>query len=235
MASRGVLAVDPPGEVDQELVEDPAEEREVALATRGADLVDAPGRPGMHRGIDVGERPFVCRDLAVRVHVPLAQQEDELLFRELRVDTREREHVKGEIPGRVPRVLPRVRHRDHVAVEEVGPVGVARPLRGRGLGRVAVQPVSDRVVVELLRPDQTGVGLPDHRPRVRVDRAAAAGSIEGVGLCDAGGEDPVELATKGQVGTALVTAKTDPNDRRLAAGRARARSGRPPSSHAGPG
>ena len=40
----GVLAVDPPGEVDQELVEDPAEELDVAAAVDGEDLA-APPRP----------------------------------------------------------------------------------------------------------------------------------------------------------------------------------------------
>jgi hypothetical protein len=57
-----VLAVDPPGEVEQELVEDPLEE--VAIGDpRDApvDLVDTPCRPGMDGRVDVREGPFVGR------------------------------------------------------------------------------------------------------------------------------------------------------------------------------
>src|SRR5438067_8779042 len=37
------------------------------------DLVDAPRRPGVHRRIDVAQRPFVRGELPVGMHVPLAQ------------------------------------------------------------------------------------------------------------------------------------------------------------------
>ena len=83
----GVLAVDPPGEVQQELVEGALEEIAVGLARDAlVDLVHAPRGPGMHRRIDVAERPLVGRDLPVRVHVPLAEEQRELLLRELRID-----------------------------------------------------------------------------------------------------------------------------------------------------
>ena len=42
------------------------------------DLVDAPGGPGVHRRVHVAEVPLVGRELAVRVHVPLAQQQQQL-------------------------------------------------------------------------------------------------------------------------------------------------------------
>ena len=79
----------------------------------------------MHRRIDVAERPLVGRQLAVRVHVPLARQQHELLLRELGIDQRQRDRVEGEVPGRVPRVLPLVRHRDDVGVVQVRPLVVA--------------------------------------------------------------------------------------------------------------
>ena len=85
------------------------------------DLEDAQRRPGVHRRVDVAERPLVGGQLAVRVHVPLAAQQDELLLGEGRVDVGERDALEGEVPGRVPRVLPRVGHRDDVAVVEVAP------------------------------------------------------------------------------------------------------------------
>ena len=80
-----------------------------------------------------------------------------------RIDPRHRDHVKREVPRGVPRVLPLVRHRDDVGVEEVLPVVIARrggaPAGGGGKVRVAGQPVLHHVVVKLLRPEQPGVGL----------------------------------------------------------------------------
>jgi hypothetical protein len=53
-------------------------------------------------------------------------------------------------------------------VVEVLPVGVAAAetcrVRRLGRGRIAVQPVGDDVVVELLRPEQPGVALPHDIP-----------------------------------------------------------------------
>ena len=106
----GVLAVHPPGEVQQQLVEDALQKRAVArAATLLLDLVDAPRRPGMHRRIDVAERPLVGRKLSVGMHVPLAQHQDELLLGEVRIDQRERHAVKGQVPGGVPRDTPTCR------------------------------------------------------------------------------------------------------------------------------
>src|SRR5205814_2665718 len=49
VAAFGVFAVDPPGEVEHELVEDALEECAIARAPALLlDLVDAPGRPGVH-------------------------------------------------------------------------------------------------------------------------------------------------------------------------------------------
>ena len=133
----GVLAVHPPGEVEQQLLEDPLEEPSVGDASDPLlDLVDAPGRPGVDRWVDVAEGPLVGGDLAVRVHVPLAEEEDQLLLREVRVDQRQRDRVKREVPGRVPRILPLVRHRDDVVVVEVGPL-VIPPLPPLGRRRQA--------------------------------------------------------------------------------------------------
>ena len=123
-----VLVVDPPGEVDQQLVEDPGQEGEVGAAV---DLEHPQRRPGVHRRVDVGEVPLVGRDLPVRVHVPLAQQQHELRLGERRVDVRDRHAVEGQVPGREPRVLPRVGHQDDLVVVQVRPVAVADVRRGR--------------------------------------------------------------------------------------------------------
>ena len=88
--------------------------RKSIVAVAG-DLVDPQRRPRVHRRVDVAEGPLVRRQLSVGVHVPLAAQQDQLRLRELRVDVRQRDAVKGEVPRGVPRVLPLVRHRDDVA------------------------------------------------------------------------------------------------------------------------
>src|SRR5256885_11680293 len=81
----GVLAVDPPGEVEHELVENALKELAVAFPTPLLiDLIDAPGRPGMYRRVDVAEGPLVRWELAVGVHIPLTQEQDELFLGEVR-------------------------------------------------------------------------------------------------------------------------------------------------------
>ena len=129
----GVLAVHPPGEVQQQLVEGALEEQPVGHAGHAAiDLVDAPHRPGVDRRVDVAEGPLVGRDLPVGVHVPLAQEQDQLGLGELGVDHGQRDHVERQVPGGVPRVLPLVGHRDDVLVVEVRPLVIAPDLARRG-------------------------------------------------------------------------------------------------------
>ena len=99
------------------------------------DLVDAPRGPRVDGRVHVRELPLVRGELPVRVHVPLAQEEDELALGEVRVHERERDRVEGEVPRGVPRVLPLVRHREDVRVVEVLPAGVAPVARARAGAR----------------------------------------------------------------------------------------------------
>src|SRR6266853_5639526 len=80
VAALRILAVDPPGEVQHQLVEHALQECQVALAPAllAVNLEYAPRGPGMHRRVDVPEGPLVGGYLPVRVHVPLARQEHEL-------------------------------------------------------------------------------------------------------------------------------------------------------------
>ena len=55
-------------------------------STSRVDLVDAAGGPGVDRRVDVGEVPLVGRELAVGVHVPLAEQQHELPLGQLGVE-----------------------------------------------------------------------------------------------------------------------------------------------------
>ena len=126
----GVLAVQPPREVDQQLLEDALEELAIAAAV---DPVDADRGHHVHRRVDVVEVPLVGRQRAVRMLEPLAQQHQELVLRERRIEMRPRDRVEAEIPRREPRVLPRIRHREHVEAVEVAPAAV--PAVPTGVGR----------------------------------------------------------------------------------------------------
>ena len=119
----GVLAVQPPGEVDQQLLEDALEELAVAGAV---DAEDAERSHHVHRRIDVVEVPLVGGQRAVRVLEPLAQQHEDLVLRERGIEVRPGDRVEPEVPRGEPRVLPRIRHREHVEGVEVAPVAVAR-------------------------------------------------------------------------------------------------------------
>ena len=101
----GVLAVDPPGEVQEQLVEDALEEDEVGGAVDGE---HPQGGPGVDGRVHVAEGPLVGGQLAVGVHVPLAAQQQELLLGELRIDVGDGHALEGQVPRREPRVLPRV-------------------------------------------------------------------------------------------------------------------------------
>src|SRR5439155_25116439 len=86
VAAFGVFAVNPPGEVEHELVEDALEE--CAIARTPAlllDLIDAPGRPGVHWWVHIGQGPLVRGQLSIGVHVPLTQEQGELLLGEIGV------------------------------------------------------------------------------------------------------------------------------------------------------
>jgi hypothetical protein len=103
VAPVGVLAVHPPGEVEQQLVEDALEERIVgAAAAIALVLEDAQRRPGVHRRIDVAERPLrtpaagrsgACTTRAAAARAAPSPPPD---------PPRERHAVEGGVPGREP-------------------------------------------------------------------------------------------------------------------------------------
>jgi hypothetical protein len=191
--SVGVLPVHPPGEVHQQLVEDPAEEVEIATTVDREHLQRG---EGLYRRVDIAEVPLVRRQRAVRVLEPFPADQQQLVLREVRVHVCQSDAVEGEIPGGEPRILPLVRHRHDVEGVERTPSGVAAGLsRGRRfrLAGITVEPSRYVVVVELLAPQHPGEGLPHHHCFVRRgDRGSEAG-IELVGLGPAGGEHLVEI------------------------------------------
>ena len=163
------------------------------------ELVDVPRGPGEQRRVYVAEGPLVGGDLAVGVLVPLASEQYELLLGEAGIDERKRYAVERQVPGREPRVLPLVGHRDDVGCAEVDPVVVAPtlPARGRrGLGRVALQPSTDVVVVELLRPQEAGERLALYAPLVLVEACRLEFAVELVGVGKTGLDGSVHLGEK---------------------------------------
>ena len=202
VAAVGVLAVDPPGEVGQQALEDAGQELAIALAADlGLALVDPQRRPRRHRRVDVAEVPLVGRDLAVRVQVARVQEQLDLLLGEVDVDQRQRRAVEGEVPGREPGVLPLVRHRDDVAGDHVEPADVAdvRRVRVPRVDVVLAQPAVDVVLVVLLAPQQARERLAHHERAVGGERVGDDRGVERVGLLAAGGEDGVEVDRRRRV------------------------------------
>ena len=151
-----VLAVHPPGEVEHQLVKNTLQKLAVAGARQLTfKAKDAQRRPGMDRRVHVAERPLVGRQLPVGMHVPFARHDQQLRLGKLQVDGGEGDGVEGKVPRGKPRVLPRIRHAQHIGVVQVPPVPVAAHLpfgRRRRLRRVAIQPAGNIEVVVLLGP-----------------------------------------------------------------------------------
>jgi hypothetical protein len=218
-----VLAVHPPGEVQQQFVEDALQEIEVArAAVLFAVILEHPhGRPGVHGRIDVAERPFVGRQFAVRIHQPHAAQQLELPLGELGVDQGQRGAMECEVPRREPGIFPLVRHGHDVGGDEMTPIGVAAVLAAFGrrrLQRIAVEPLPHVEIVELLVPQHPGEGLALDAAHVLVVDAFLSGGVEQVGLGDALAEDVIKID---ECARALIAGAQPDPDRYAAAGRHR--------------
>jgi len=125
IVSVAILAVDPPGVIQQQLLKDPVQEMEVAgaaLHPLGAEDLECCRR--VDGRVHVTEGPFIGRDLAIRVQVSLAQQDFDLILGEIDVDQRQRAAMERKVPCGKPRILPAVGHRDDIARLEVLPIAV---------------------------------------------------------------------------------------------------------------
>ena len=122
----GILAVDPPGVIQQQLVKDPLQETAIALAALHPFRAEGLERAErMDRRVDIAEVPLVGRDLAVRVQITIAQHQLDLVLGEVDVDQRQGAAVKRQIPGGEPGILPAVGHGDHVSRLEMLPLPIA--------------------------------------------------------------------------------------------------------------
>ena len=157
----------------------------IGLAPGFLEAMGEDRRPGVHRWIHIAEVPLVRGNLSARMQVTLSQHEIELLLAEFRIDERQREYVKGEIPCRIPRVFPLVRHRDDVGIQHVAPARVARrpvPIGCERIGAAFGQPHVDVVVVVLLRPHHARERLPHHPLVIVIERAGDDRRVELLGL-----------------------------------------------------
>src|SRR5262249_8106603 len=83
----GIFAIHPPGEVEQEFLEDAFQKQSVARATAlFFNFVYTPCSPGVHRRVDVAEGPLIGGQLAVGMHVPLPRHQNELFLGEIRIN-----------------------------------------------------------------------------------------------------------------------------------------------------
>ena len=134
------------------------------------ELVDLPDRPRHHRWIHRVEVPLERRNGAVGMLRPRQRQEPHLL--PWRTPDRWRPSPRPGTPGPTRRTTgtPTCRASARCRRSESGaPNRGSSPAslgRRRRLRRVAFQPVMHVVVVELLRPEQTGERLPLNQPLV---------------------------------------------------------------------
>ncbi len=110
-----VLAVDPPRKVEHQLVEHPLQKYAVTLIMLFlVDLINAPRRPRQHRWVHIAKRPFIRRHLPIRMLVPFAPKQQQLLLGKFRIDQRQRQAMKRQIPCGEPGIFPLIGHRDNV-------------------------------------------------------------------------------------------------------------------------
>ena len=198
--AEAVLAVRPPGEVQQQLVEGRLEEIDIGLAAQGLlGAMEEQGRPGMDRRVHVAEVPLVGGELAAGMQVHPLQHQFHLLLGEVGVHDRQRQRVEGQVPGRVPGILPLVGHRDDVLVQHVEPLRVPRvAISGmERVGVVLVQPVVAVEEEELLAPEHAGQRLAHHVGRVFTHRWRRDRLVKLIGFTKPVGEDFIKLLSEG--------------------------------------
>ena len=195
--------IHPPREVQQQFVIDAFQKNNVAgivgiclAALLAVDLEHAPRGPAVDGRIDVAERPLVGGQLAVRVHVPFAGEQDELALGELGVHERQGDGMKRQVPRGIPRVFPLVGHGNDFRVVEMFPIRIAAVFalgRWRRLGRVTAQPVHHVVMIKLLAPNHACKRLALDEARVGIGNILLQVGVKIVRFLPAPGENGVEI------------------------------------------
>ena len=99
-----------PVEVEDEFLEASSQKGVVSLSFGSSHLVDTEHSPCVHGRIDVIKGKLIGGDLAVGSHVPLPQEQNQLLFSELWVNLGKWDHVEGKVPRGI---LDREKTRQH--------------------------------------------------------------------------------------------------------------------------
>ena len=182
-----ILPIHPPVEIQHQALKRLFQETAVRPAEVPFHLVQIERRPGVHRRIHVAEVPLVGGNLPVGVGVETAQHQQQLLLGEIEIHQRQRNRMKRQVPGRVPGILPLVRHGDHVGVEHVEPFGVPHAVPGgfeQRMALVLAQPSLEVEVVELLAPQHARQRLAVHAPFIVVQRLRRNPIVEFVRVRD---------------------------------------------------
>ena len=90
-----------PVEVQDQLMEASGQEIKVPLSPWSDHLEHPEHCPCMDRGIHVTELELIGWDLSIGSHIPLSEEEDELILGKLRVYLRKGDHVEGQVPGSI--------------------------------------------------------------------------------------------------------------------------------------
>lgn len=90
-----------PIEIQNELLESSGQKYPIPLASLVSHFVDPPNGPRVDRWVDVFKGKLIGRYLSIGGHVPLPEEQDELVLGKLGVHFGEWDHVKGEVPGGV--------------------------------------------------------------------------------------------------------------------------------------
>src|SRR5260370_18112260 len=127
------------------------------------DLKNPPRRPSMDRRIQVAKSAFIGRQLAVRMHVPFAGNQQKLPLSKFRIDDRKRQSMKRQVPGGKPRIFPLIRHRKYFRRVEMLPIMVAAGFswpRRRRISRIALEPIPYIKTVPLFAQYPASARLP---------------------------------------------------------------------------
>src|ERR1700722_15949548 len=95
----------------------------------------------MHRWIEIGKLPLVCRYLTIRMLKLLKEQQPEVFFGELRIHQRQRGALESQVPCGEPGKLPFVRNRHDPHGIQVPPMHITNFLASfRWSNRIALEP-----------------------------------------------------------------------------------------------
>ena len=127
------------------------------------------------------------------------QQHQQLILGERWIQMCPRDGVERQVPCCEPRVLPRIRHRQHVERVQMAPAriaAVAVTLRRGRLCRIAVEPAPHLVGVDLLAPDQAGARLPQDSHLLGAHLGRRESGVELICIRFASGHHVVEGVTE---------------------------------------